>query len=394
MAAAGTSVVIVGAGIFGLSGALALRQRNYEVTVVDPGPVPHPVAASNDISKMVRMDYGADRLYSLLAAEAIEGWRQWNDRWGREVYHEDGFLLLSSHSLDQGGFERDSYETLTGEGWALQRLEPGSIARRFPGWNAEHYVDGYLNPRAGWAEAAAATSYLAGDAAASGVTIRTGFTAASVLRDGGRAVGVSDAGGAEVRADQVVVAAGVWTPVLLPELQGFMSLVGQPIYYFRPPDPERFRGPHFPPWGADLPRSGWYGFPANAEGVVKVSNHGPGHPVPSDAPRVLQPGDEAQVREFLSRSYPELANEPLADSKMCIYCDTWDGDFLIGRDPELEGLVVATGGSGHAFKFTPALGRLVADAVEGKSNPYSERFAWRERGEAKKEDARYAGDEP
>ena len=395
MAAAAPSVVIVGAGVFGLSGALALRQRGHQVTVVDPGPVPHPSAASNDISKMVRMDYGSDRLYSALAAEAIEGWHEWNARWGRNVYHEDGFLLLASQPLDQGGFERDSYDVLTGEGWPLQRMAPGAIAERFPGWNANHYVDGYLNPRAGWVEAAAATSNLAGDAAAAGVAIRTGFTVASVLRDDGRAIGVigNDGGndGIEVRASQVVVAAGVWTPKLLPHLTEFMYPVGQPIFYFRPASPERFRGPHFPPWGADLPRSGWYGFPANSEGLVKVSNHGPGHPVPADSARVLQPGDEARVREFLSRSIPELADEPLAEGKMCIYCDTWDGDFLIGRDPGLEGLVVATGGSGHAFKFTPALGRLIADAVEGKANDYSERFGWRERGEAKKEDARYTG---
>ena len=65
-----------------------------------------------------------------------------------------------------------------------------------------------------------------------------------------------------------VVAAGVWTPVLLPELSDRMWSVGQPIFYFRPEDPDSYRAPSFPPWGADIPRSGWYGFPANPDGVV------------------------------------------------------------------------------------------------------------------------------
>jgi glycine/D-amino acid oxidase-like deaminating enzyme len=60
-----------------------------------------------------------------------------------------------------------------------------------------------------------------------------------------------------------------------------------------------------------------------------------------------------------------------------LYCDTHDGDFWIAPDPERRGLVIATGDSGHGFKFAPLLGEIVADAVEGKSNPLLERFRWR-----------------
>ena len=283
------SIVVAGAGIFGLSGALELRSRGYVVTVVDPGPVPHPLAASNDVSRMVRMDYGDDKLYSDLGAEAIEGWHVWNERRGRPLYHEDGFLILTSHPLEQGAVERQSYDLLTAAGWPLERLDSKSVADRFPLWNAEHYTDGYFNPRGGWAEAGETVSYLAAEAVAAGIEIRPGFQAESVLVESGRAVGLRAANGAEVRADGVVVAAGVWTPRLLPEMQDMMSPVAQTLVYLRPNLPERFRPPHFPPWGADIPRTGWYGFPANAEGVVKMANHGPGRVVDADDPRDADP---------------------------------------------------------------------------------------------------------
>ena len=64
------SIVVVGAGIFGVTAALELRTRGWDVTVVDPGPVPRPVAASTDISKVVRMDYGADELYTAMSEAA------------------------------------------------------------------------------------------------------------------------------------------------------------------------------------------------------------------------------------------------------------------------------------------------------------------------------------
>ena len=57
-----------------------------------------------------------------------------------------------------------------------------------------------------------------------------------------------------------------------------------------------------------------------------------------------------------------------------MYSDSWDGHLWIDRDPQREGLVVAAGDSGHAFKFAPVLGSIIADALEEKTNP---RFRWR-----------------
>ena len=58
-----TEFIIVGAGIFGVTTAIELRERGYTVSLVDPGPLPHPLAASTDISKVIRMEYGADEQY-------------------------------------------------------------------------------------------------------------------------------------------------------------------------------------------------------------------------------------------------------------------------------------------------------------------------------------------
>ena len=69
----GRLAIIVGAGIFGVTAALELRRRGYEVSLLDPGPLPHPLATSTDISKMVRSDYGDDELFTAMAEESIEG---------------------------------------------------------------------------------------------------------------------------------------------------------------------------------------------------------------------------------------------------------------------------------------------------------------------------------
>jgi glycine/D-amino acid oxidase-like deaminating enzyme len=95
-------------------------------------------------------------------------------------------------------------------------------------------------------------------------------------------------------------------------------------------------------------------------------------------------------RAFFRRSLPALAEAPMTSNRLCMYCDTWDGDFWIDYDPDREGLLVAAGGSGHGFKFAPMLGPIIADVLERKPNDFAHRFRWRRRGELKTEGARYS----
>ena len=75
-------IIVVGAGIFGVTAAIELRRRGHAVQLLDPGPLPHPLAASTDISKAVRMEYGTDEDYATLVEQSFDGWHQWNHDFG------------------------------------------------------------------------------------------------------------------------------------------------------------------------------------------------------------------------------------------------------------------------------------------------------------------------
>ncbi len=389
---AARTAIVVGAGIYGVTAALELARRGFAVTLTDPGPIPHPLASSTDISKVIRLDYGADEAYMALMEEALAGWDAWNRSWGERLYHEDGFLLLSREGMRPGGYEHESFALLQKRGHAPERLDAAALRARFPAWAAERYPDGYYNPRGGWAESGRVVERLAAEARAKGVAVREGLAMASLLEEGSRVVGVVGSGGERLRADVTVVAGGAWTPSLLPHLGSVMWAVAQSVLHFRPARPDEYRAPRFVPWAADIARTGWYGFPANADGVVKIANHGPGRRVHADDPRTIEdlPSVEARFRAFLRETFPALADAPLAHWRVCLYCDTFDGDFWIDHDADRAGLVVAAGGSGHAFKFGPVLGGIIADVAEGKPNRWASRFARRAPGPIAFEDARHA----
>ncbi len=359
--------------------------------LVDPGPLPHPLAASTDISKLIRADYGTDGFFADLGREALAGWDAWSAGWDAPLYHPDGVLMLSRQALVAGGFEGDSLRTLEDRGWDLERLDAEALARRHPAWRLGPHADGYLNPRGGWAESGAVVAHLLSLARAQGVVLNQGARVDGLMMQGDRVVGATGPAG-PMPADAVVVAAGAWTPGLLPWLADRLHATGHPVLHFRPADPAPWRAPHFLPWAADIARTGFYGFPANADGLVKIANHGVGVRVSPDGPRDLPPGTHDHFRAFLVDALPGLADAPVVGERLCLYCDTFDGDFWIAADPERPGLVVATGGSGHGFKFAPVLGDLTADAVEGTPGPWAWRFRWRAPGDRRTEDARHDGE--
>lgn len=376
-------LLILGAGEFGVTAAIALRERGWCVTLLDQGRVPHPDAASTDISKVVRCDYAADEVYTAMGEASIRGWKGWNEQFGTQLYHEDGFLVMTTEPMTSGGFEHDSFEFLTARGHALQRRQSSDLRRLHPAWDASRYVDGYFNPAGGWAESGRTIAVLAGHARKLGVEIVENASFVRLIDHG-----AVTADGRIWRADVVLMATGAWTPALVPHLQSVMWTTGQTVLHFSPSDPSRYRAPEFPVWAADIGRTGWYGFPATNEGIVKVANHGVGVRVDPTQPRVVPADAEKVFRRFLHGTFPSLAGAPLAGSRLCLYCDTFDGAFWIDRDTHCPGVIVAAGDSGHAFKFAPVLGGLIADVVEGKPNPWATRFAARERKDSSREGAR------
>lgn len=401
-------IIVIGAGVNGVTAAIELKKRGHEVVLVDPGPLPHPLAASTDISKAVRAAYGADEDYTALAERSIKLWRKWNEEFGTKLYHEVGVMFVRRGKMEPDDFEYESLKLLEKRGLKARRMDTLQLWKRFPAWNPELYRDGVLEIEAGYAESGSAVGMLVERAKSAGVKLCEGkFTALD--ERGGRVKGIvleeqprkhvipsgveesrgdsaqvispdpsTSLGMTSLPADFVVMAVGAWTPYLLPFTRNFFRATGQPVFHLRPSEPELFAPERFPVFGADITTTGYYGFPINHNGVVKIANHGPGREMSPDSPeRVVTAEDEKKLREFLASTFPSLTDAPIVYTRMCMYCDTHDGHFWIARDPEREGLVVAAGDSGHGFKFAPVLGEIIADAVEEKDNPLLDKFRWR-----------------
>ena len=351
-----STVIVVGAGIFGVTAAIELQQRGHRVTLIDPGPLPHPLAASTDISKVVRMEYGADEDYTALAERALGGWREWNAEFGVVLFHETGVLVLRPKRPARSHYEYESLQVLRKRGHRPERISSDKMRTRFPAFNADYLKHAFFNPEGGYVESGRIVARLVEKATSLGVELLEGTKFERLDEAETHVRGILTSEGRRLAADQVVLAVGAWTPAVLPYTQEFFRAVGQPVFHLKPRNPDLYHPERFPVFLVSS-TTGYYGFPLNRDGVVKIANHGVGREMHPESPeRKVTAQEEEGLREFLGVSIPDLVDAPLVFTRVCLYCDTRDENFWIAPDPAREGLVVATGDSGHAFKFAPVLG--------------------------------------
>ncbi|OJT01951.1 L-pipecolate oxidase [Trametes pubescens] len=388
-------VLIVGAGCFGLSTAYHLLKRGYQnITVIDRSPVlPAPDAASTDINKIVRSSY-ADAFYAHLAREAIADWKD-AELWG-DTYHESGVYcpLVVGEEYTDKAYENDvaagaRIEHLSGAD-AIRKVFPPGVSVAVP-----ENARGWLNRDGGWAFASQGITRLMDRVTSLGGKIVPGKAVAEFLKKDGKTTGVRCEDGTVFEADLTVLAVGSWTASAFPELslQTQCLATGQTVAMIQltPEEGDQYR---------DCPVvlnfvTGVYMFPPNQDNIVKLAIHGGGYTQTVEnaksaqvisTPRTITshgkdglriPKAAAQkLRAELAQVYPELAKKPFAATRLCWYTDAPDENWVIGYHPEDSSLVLATAGSGHAYKFLPVVGRLVADAIEGKLPPdVASRFA-------------------
>ncbi|RDW64639.1 hypothetical protein BP6252_10290 [Coleophoma cylindrospora] len=364
-------VLVVGAGAFGLSTALHLKRRGVaSVVLIDKNPFPSLDAASNDTSRIVRPDY-PDAFYANLGRETFTAWN--SDPVFRPAFHKTGRIMAG---LPGDGFVAATLETLQSIGVpGLEPLDSAQVARRWNGLNGPmKNWNMYYNPEAGWANARqglelAMKEYirLGGRFLVEDIT--------SLLQEGQSVTGVYTAS----------VAAGAYTPQLVPRIGAQIHPVGFAIAHWRLDKKEQETWKDHPV--VDLHHNGYF-FPPNSSGLMKMGVGMAGYGNAPDENLVSKPlrchdripaAAEKHIRWILSQTAPALAEKEFFDVKVCWDGMTADGHWLISAHPELEGLYVAAGGSGHGYKFLPIIGKYIADLVDGALGAdFEAKWRWRE----------------
>jgi sarcosine oxidase len=349
-------VTIVGGGIAGLSTAWALVKLGHDITLIEQGSIPNPLAASGDRHRMIRRAYGEADGYARTIAEALDSWDLlWNDL-GVSHYANCGVLGISQRAGDSAELFRVGLDRMKFE---YERLDPNEAARRYPFLDPATFRYAYLDRDGG----ALFSERIARDMKAwlkmRGAQIRTDTKVIALDAD---AASVRTADDAIIRADRLVVAAGAWTLQLFPALAENLVTYRNAVAYMEPP--------------ADL-RDAW----AEAPAIVDIGGDSDGYVLPPidgiglkfgagvyksraadpDANRVAAPGEGDALRRLFSPPFSRIDEYAVAEVRTCAYTFTADRRFFSKR---LGNTLVVSACSGHGYKFGAAVGRRIAQALD------------------------------
>jgi sarcosine oxidase len=354
-------VVVIGAGVFGAWTAWHLAKRGQRVLLVDAFGAAHSRASSGGESRIIRMSYGADEIYTRWSLRSLVQWKELFAAAGQELFVPTGVLWLAGENDAE---LRESIEVL--KRWEVRHevLESTELEARYPQINLAGVKRGVLERESGTLLARRAVACVVNDAIRSGVE----FAIAQVTppASGKTPEHVVTSSGERIQAGQFVFACGAWLGKVFPELLGpRIFATRQEVFFFSSPAGDaRFAAPALPTWLFQDDEV--YGMPDIESRGLKLARDRHGPLVDPDTQSRLVSAESAEwARNYVARRFPALKNSEITETRVCQYENSSNGDFLLDRHPDWKNVWLAGGGSGHGFKHGPAVGEYMAGQILG-----------------------------
>jgi sarcosine oxidase len=358
-------IAVIGAGVFGAWSAWHLARRGQRVALLEAYGPGNARASSAGETRIIRMGYGTDELYTRSSQRSLEQWKSFFFATGQPLFHKTGVLWLAGSDDSR---VRDSMATLKRCEILFEEMERPELERRYPQVSFEHVTRGFLEPHSGVLMARRAVAAVVEDAVKSGVEFRIAKVETPAGR--GRLDAVKCSNGDTVAAGQFVFACGPWLAKVFSDILASRIFPSrQEVFFFGvPAGDSRFAPPALPTWL--FQEDEYYGMPDIEGRGLKIALDRHGERVDPDTQMRIVTAEEAHVvSDYVARRFPTLRNAPIVETRVCQYENTSNGDFLIDRHPEMENVWFAGGGSGHGFKHGPAVGEYVADRLQDRGAP-------------------------
>lgn len=372
-------VAVVGAGVFGAWTALLLRRSGRRVILIDQYGAGNSRSSSGGESRIIRMGYGEDEIYTRSAQRSLSRWLEFEAETGEQIFHPTGVLWLAH---DDDDYPEKTLATLSRVGVPLEKLTTSALEQRYPQLSTNGIRWAMLETESGALVARRAVQAVVRKAVSEGVAYlqqRMTF-GADLGADLGAGIDRVDlatsVSGEKISAQDFVFACGPWLPKLFPDLlAGRIIPSRQEVFFFGAGrDAHAYAPPQLPIW-IDFKVEA-YGFPDLENRGVKVAidQHGPPFD-PDTGSRLVTSDGLSDTRKYLARRLPALADAPVIETRVCQYENTFNGDFLIDRHPQHANVWLVGGGSGHGFKHGPTVGEYVLARLNGSDEGIESRFS-------------------
>jgi sarcosine oxidase len=355
--------VVLGAGAMGSATAYHLAKRGEQVLLVEQFRLGHDRGSSHGAARITRHSY-ADARYARLMPEAFRTWRSLEADAGQAIYFRTGGVSFCPREVN---YVDQVASSLAAIGVPHRRMSGADLHRVTAAFDVPSNYDCVFEPDAGMlaAERAVATQIaLARQFGGERAQIIDELPVERIDFDARRPTLITAKG--RITAERLVVCAGAWVNKLLPRFAASLRPTRQQVLYVRPTDQRPFELGRFPVFIYKGPGNldAFYGMPPFLGLGVKVARHGGPETNPDREERQVSDEYRAIVRQFLRGHIPALADAPIDRTEVCLYTEEPNDEFIVGPIPDRVDVILASPCSGHGFKFSCLVGRVLADFAQ------------------------------
>jgi len=356
-------VIVVGLGAMGSATLHELARRGHRVLGVEQFAPGHDRGSSHGKSRIIREAYFEDPRYVPLVQRAYECWRALEACSGVALLRETGGLMIGA---PDSAVVTGALLSAGLHGLAHELIGADEVRRRYPAFRVRDDDRCVVEPRAGMLAPELAITTAIGQAQLYGAVVQSNEAMVSWRAVPGGVEVTTDRG--KYTAARLVLTVGAWVGTVLRELGVPFVAQRNVLYWFAPArSAATFAGPQFPIFIQELePGLAWYGFPDTGDGVKVALHHFGEHTAPDELRRTVGADEVAHMRTLLHQYMPDAAGE-LRDASACMYTNVPDNHFVIDVHPDAPAVIVASPCSGHGFKFSSALGEVLADLATDTS---------------------------
>ena len=349
--------IVIGAGGMGSATAYHLAKSGADVLVLEQFQRGHTFGSSHGETRIIRFFYDKP-FYTELMKTAYTEWRALESVSGKPLLFITGSVSIGTKGNPYGRAARKSLDAagVESEWWSATQL-----AKHFPQLRVSNNMDILWQKDTGFLHAAECVSTHLQLAEQHGASVQEETTVTGI--DWQADVPTVQTENGQFHGRKVVVTAGAWAGNLLAELNLPLTVTKQQVCYYQPTDTDRFQPDRFPVFTEATPDGEFlYGTPAFGRNGLKMARHGRGQITSPDTCERTPDADYiAHIDAYVQERIPELGKATHAE--VCLYTETRDEDFIIDAHPHCPDVLIATGFSGHGFKFCSLVGRIMSELV-------------------------------
>lgn len=357
--------IVVGLGAMGSAAAYHLARRGARVLGLEARGIAHDQGSSHGESRIIRQAYFEHPAYVPLVQRAYQLWRELESESETRLLTITGGVAIGKpqSSLVTGCLNSARHHTL-----AHELLDRSAMQRRFPQFALAAEEVAVYEPDAGFLRPEECIRQHLRRAAQRGADLHFEEPILSwTAGESGEGVQVVTAE-QTYNAKSLILTAGPWASEVISGFAAPLTVVRRVMFWFRPTEqPSAFDARAFPVFLWE-PEEGpfFYGLPrVDASANPKAAIHWGAESdsdtcTPATIDRAIHPSDESAIRSVLASRIPALNGE-IARAATCMYTMTPDAHFVVDAHPRYPQVAIAAGFSGHGFKFSSAVGEILAD---------------------------------